>query len=404
MRRVSRLTAFVLLALFQAALASSQSATATLTGRVRDAQGAAVPGATVSVAGRGTGVARRTTTGPDGTFVVPGLPPGTVDVSVTASGAADVDADRCSAGGRPGGRARHRDAREDGHRNGRRRVVRDPGRYDTLGRGRGHRLAAHRGASAERAELPRAVAARARQRAGPELRPDQEQHRHDLVGRAARTRRQRHHRRRRQQRRRGRRPAAERDAGLGRRNSRSPPTASAPRSGRSGSSVINVVTKSGTDQLRGSASLYAARLSWQALPATYDRRSGRRPALRPAAVRGGRRRPARLAIGCSGSGPFEYRNQDGAVLVGTRDAATRTIRRSFAPAPLDDLLGIGAGGLAPERARHASCCATRASAPTDTGASTLDRADRLGLAAADQPQPLPLRRRHLDADVHAARR
>ena len=32
-------------------------------------------------------------------------------------------------------------------------------------------------------------------------------------------------------------------------------------------------------------------------------------------------------------GAFEYRNQDGAVLVGERDAATRSIRRGFAPAP-----------------------------------------------------------------------
>src|ERR1043166_2892910 len=37
-------------------------------------------------------------------------------------------------------------------------------------------------------------------------------------------------------------------------------------------------------------------------------------------------------------GSFEYRNQDGAALVGSRDLATRSIRRSFAAAPLNDLL------------------------------------------------------------------
>ena len=37
-------------------------------------------------------------------------------------------------------------------------------------------------------------------------------------------------------------------------------------------------------------------------------------------------------------GAFEYRNQDGAVLVGTRDVPNRRITRGFALAPLDDLL------------------------------------------------------------------
>src|SRR6185369_9599708 len=37
-------------------------------------------------------------------------------------------------------------------------------------------------------------------------------------------------------------------------------------------------------------------------------------------------------------GSFEYRNQDGVVLVGSRDFATRSIRRDFAASPLDDFL------------------------------------------------------------------
>ena len=57
-------------------------------------------------------------------------------------------------------------------------------------------------------------------------------------------------------------------------------------SGRSASSMINVVTKSGTDQLRGSAALFLRDSSWQGLPATFDRSSRRRAAVRSAADRG----------------------------------------------------------------------------------------------------------------------
>ena len=35
-------------------------------------------------------------------------------------------------------------------------------------------------------------------------------------------------------------------------------------------------------------------------------------------------------------GAAEYRNQDGAVLTGARDLASRSITRGFSPAPLDD--------------------------------------------------------------------
>jgi hypothetical protein len=72
-------------------------------------------------------------------------------------------------------------------------------------------------------------------------------------------------------------------------------------------------------------------------------------------------------------GALEYRNQDGAVLVGSRDVVTRTIRRGFAPAPLDDLLGSARIDWHP---RNVDSLMVRygGERADDTGASTLDRA------------------------------
>jgi hypothetical protein len=107
--------------------------------------------------------------------------------------------------------------------------------------------------------------------------------------------------------------------------------------GRSAGSVINVVTKSGSDALRGSGSLFFRDDSLQAFPPTADRNSDTPPFDRQqyAISLGGPLKSDTLFA----FGALEYRNQDGALLVGTRDTATRTIRRSFVEAPLDDLLG-----------------------------------------------------------------
>jgi hypothetical protein len=107
--------------------------------------------------------------------------------------------------------------------------------------------------------------------------------------------------------------------------------------GRSGSAVINVVTKAGTNEFHGLASGFFRDSSLQGLPATFDRTLQDEPPFD--------RQQYSFALG----GPmkrdkawffssFEYRNQDGAVLVGSRDLATRSIRKGFATAPLNDLL------------------------------------------------------------------
>jgi len=110
------------------------------------------------------------------------------------------------------------------------------------------------------------------------------------------------------------------------------------RHGRSAGSVINVVTRSGGDRPAGSAGLFLRDQRWQALPAILDRTADADPPFdrqQLFATLGGPLGVKRTF----GFGALEARNQDGGVLVGTRDAASRTITHSFAPAPLDDLLG-----------------------------------------------------------------
>src|SRR5215212_1626032 len=107
--------------------------------------------------------------------------------------------------------------------------------------------------------------------------------------------------------------------------------------GRSGSSVINVITKQGTNELHGSGSFYFRDSALQGLPATFDRSLSESPPFD--------RQQYAFALGGPIKkdnawffGSFENRNQDGVVLVGSRDLATRTIRRGFADSPLDDFM------------------------------------------------------------------
>jgi hypothetical protein len=118
--------------------------------------------------------------------------------------------------------------------------------------------------------------------------------------------------------------------------------------GRSGSSVINVVTKSGTNELHGSGSFYFRDSSLQGLPATFDRTLDQSPPFdreQYAFTLGGPIKEDRAWF----FGSFENRNQDGVVLVGTRDLATRSIRRGFADSPLDDFMTTNRVDLNPSQ-------------------------------------------------------
>jgi hypothetical protein len=106
--------------------------------------------------------------------------------------------------------------------------------------------------------------------------------------------------------------------------------------GRSGNSIINIVTKSGTNDLHGSAFLFERNRNLQALPATFDRDLPTPPFDRE-------------QLGGSVGGPvkkdkawwfssFEFRDQNAALQTGTRDFTTDTILNASAPAPLRDAL------------------------------------------------------------------
>jgi hypothetical protein len=107
--------------------------------------------------------------------------------------------------------------------------------------------------------------------------------------------------------------------------------------GRSAGSVINVVTKSGGDTIHGSGSLYLRDRRWQADQTMVDTNdAGETPF---------NRQQTSFTLGgplgrdnLFGFGSVEDRNQNGGVLVGTRNTSTQSIARSFAPAPLDDLM------------------------------------------------------------------
>jgi outer membrane receptor protein involved in Fe transport len=142
--------------------------------------------------------------------------------------------------------------------------------------------------------------------------------------------------------------------------------------GRSGSSVINIVTKTGSNEFHGSGSFFFRNRTLQGLPATFDRGLGQTPPFdreQYAFTLGGPIQKDRAWF----FGSVEYRNQDGAALVGVRDLATRTIKRTFAGAPLNDLLSTERVDWQPSNSDHLFFRYSL-QREDDVAASTLDRA------------------------------
>jgi Carboxypeptidase regulatory-like domain/TonB dependent receptor len=106
--------------------------------------------------------------------------------------------------------------------------------------------------------------------------------------------------------------------------------------GRSGTSIINIVTKGGSNMLHGSIFDYERNRNLDAQPGTISSGLPKAPFDRE-------------QFGGSVGGPFktnkawwfgsaEYRNQNGAVETGERDFATQSVINTYAAAPLRDAL------------------------------------------------------------------
>jgi hypothetical protein len=370
MSRVYRIAVAAMLALLSGTPAFGQATTATVRGRVEDGQGRPVAAATVTITGRDTGLTRTVPVDADGTFAVAGLPPTTVDVGIAASGFADarrtgvvlevgqtvtVDVvlavagvqERVEVAVTPGGVDTTRSVVD---------AVIPAAAIEALPlNGRNFlelALLVPGNAPAPNFDPTKSnsvvISSAGQIGRGGNVTIDGTDNNDDVVGGPLQNVTQE--------------SVQEFQIATNRFSAES---------GRSASSVINVVTKSGSDQLKGSIALFARDSAWQGLPATFDRSSGESlPFDRQqiAGSAGGALMPGKAFW----FGAAEYRNQDGAVLVGTRDVASRTIRRTFAPAPLDDVLASGRIDWRPTdvdsvMVRYAGEKAT------DTGASTLDR-------------------------------
>jgi hypothetical protein len=371
MRHVFRAAAWFILVLIPAALASAQATTATIRGVVHDPQGAPVAAATVAVNGRDTGITRTVQTAADGSFVLGSLPPALVDLTVTARGfapakrsglllevgqTATVDIPLSVAGVQETVEVAANATAVDTSRSVVDAVI-GAAAIDALPlNGRNFlelALLVPGNAPAPNFDPTKSnsvvISSAGQLGRGGNITIDGADNNDDVVGGPLQNVTQE--------------SVQEFQIATNRFTAES---------GRSASSVINVVTKSGSDRLRGSGSLFLRDSGWQGLPATFDRSSGDKPPFDRQQLAGAAGGP--LVTGRAfWFGAAEYRNQDGAVLVGARDVATRTIRRTFADAPLDDVLGSARVDWRPDdgdtfMVRYAGQHAD------DTGASSLDRA------------------------------
>ncbi len=76
----------ILLLILACGVAQSQSFQATVVGQALDANGAVVVGAKVTITAQGTGRTATATTGSDGSYVIPQLPPGVYELRIEANG------------------------------------------------------------------------------------------------------------------------------------------------------------------------------------------------------------------------------------------------------------------------------------------------------------------------------
>ena len=327
---VAAVAAAAVLSLAIVHTAYAQPAVATLTGRVTDPQNAATPGATVTLRNAATAAVRTAATDSDGRFTIPMLPPGTYSAEVTLSGFTPWRADEITL---QVGQTRDLDVRLVVSSVQEAVVVREPGRSTStavdavLGATTIEALPLNGRNFLELALLVPGndptpvfdptktntvlISSAGQMGRGGSVTIDGQDNDDDVVG---------------------------------------GPLLNLPidavqefqiatnrfdaTQGRTASSAINVVTRSGSNMSNGSASMYLRDGAWQALPTTIDTTAGAPPFNRQqwSGAYGGPIQKDRLFW----FGTGEYRNQNGAVLVGTRDTTTRTITRSFAPAPLDD--------------------------------------------------------------------
>src|SRR5687767_4267235 len=80
------LASLVLLCTFAVSSASAQQTTGNITGRITDAQGAAVPGVTVTGKNASTGLSRTEVSDAEGVYRLMALPVGTYDITAELSG------------------------------------------------------------------------------------------------------------------------------------------------------------------------------------------------------------------------------------------------------------------------------------------------------------------------------